>query len=369
MYFRSLQVYRAFAALGVVFYHLQCFLESIGGAANTPFRVFGLPFSRGCWFFFVLSGFLMAQQVDAGSGSGWFLGRRLVRIYPSYWLAVAGVILLRVLAFGAVSMAGLLGGMTLLPMQGLPSIERYPLGIEWTLIFEVFFYAVCAVFANRWLRSYFGIFLVAWMVAVVARWAPAAMLPSASHLPLSPYNLLFATGGLTYYLWRAYAARPRVLVTAGISAGVVGFSAAWPLYDLPLVGFAGVGFAGLILVGMAWDQRRGYAAGRTGFLERLGDRSYGLYLVHAPIIITVLIEARYVLGWKTTTPVGLLALTLALAIGWCYGSLDLIIYRHCKRFVSGVRLRRASSGPAQAAEGLRGTHIRGTTSRRTTVPD
>jgi hypothetical protein len=50
---------------------------------DTYFRFFGVQFSMGVWFFFVLSGFLMSYLIDTGSDR--FLIRRLVRIYPTYW--------------------------------------------------------------------------------------------------------------------------------------------------------------------------------------------------------------------------------------------------------------------------------------------
>lgn len=353
MHFRSLQIFRGLAALAVVLYHAQCYLVLFGGERGTAFRAFGVPFSLGAWFFFVLSGFLMARQVDAGSGR--FLARRLARIYPSYWLAAAGVVVLKVVVFGGISAPGLARGLTLLPTGGLAPTDRYMLGIEWTLIYEVFFYAVCSAFANRWLRRWFGPFLAAWGAAIVVAGAPAEMLPTAGRIPLSPFNLLFAMGGLAYHAWRALAGRPGVVPAIGVVAAAVGAGcSAWAATPgLPLVAAAGAGFCGVILLGVAGDRARGAPAGRPGFLERLGDRSYGIYLVHVPVMTIILIEAHLVLGWRTTTALGCAATAAAIAAGWCFGSLDLAIRRRGMRLIAGAGRAdgpgpRSCEGPGRA---------------------
>jgi exopolysaccharide production protein ExoZ len=86
----------------------------------------------------------MAWLVDSDSDR--FLSRRLVRIYPTYWLAVALTLIGKVALFGTVAIPGLVGAvgaLSLLPFAGKVS---YVLSVEWTLVYEVFFYAVCAPF-------------------------------------------------------------------------------------------------------------------------------------------------------------------------------------------------------------------------------
>ena len=89
----------------------------------------------------------------------------------------------------------------------------YPLGVEWTLIYEVFFYLVCAIFANNLLRNVFPYFLAIWLGTLLvahlafdteSRWFTGGqlLLPAANHLPLSMVNELFIAGGLSYYVYR-----------------------------------------------------------------------------------------------------------------------------------------------------------------------
>ena len=156
MYFRSLQIMRGWAAIAVVLFHVNCYLKIIGGKSDTIFRLFDENFSYGAWFFFVLSGYMMAYLIDTSYPR--FLFRRLARIYPTFWLAVVITLVAKVLIFGSVNQPRLLSGLSLLP-AGAKHPGRYPLGIEWTLIYEIFFYAVCSVFATRRLRRYFPHFL------------------------------------------------------------------------------------------------------------------------------------------------------------------------------------------------------------------
>src|SRR5277367_3418036 len=125
MYFNSLQVLRGIAALAVVLYHLGVFEASIGGNPAGPFHYFDVHYSHGAWFFFTLSGFLMAYLVDSGYRR--FLPRRLLRIYPTFLLAAVGTIVAKAVIFqtwpdGFPTLQALL----LLPFGSGP---QYPLGV------------------------------------------------------------------------------------------------------------------------------------------------------------------------------------------------------------------------------------------------
>jgi peptidoglycan/LPS O-acetylase OafA/YrhL len=99
--------------------------------------------------FFVISGFIMLTTswksfAAPGAGANFFF-RRLVRIYPPYWFALAPI------AIGSLATAGhlmrshvgmqmnLVADLLLLPQRGLPT-----LGVSWTLSYEMLFYIVFA---------------------------------------------------------------------------------------------------------------------------------------------------------------------------------------------------------------------------------
>lgn len=86
----SLQAARAIAALCVVLYHASVYLEKIRGVADMHAIAGGGRLGTyGVITFFVISGYLMADLVKRYESTA-FLVHRLVRIYPIYWLCVAG---------------------------------------------------------------------------------------------------------------------------------------------------------------------------------------------------------------------------------------------------------------------------------------
>jgi peptidoglycan/LPS O-acetylase OafA/YrhL len=137
----GIQVLRAIAVFLVAWLH--------GGQQLGAWRIAELPhFSAfGIDIFFVISGFIMSSVLlrtrqAPGLHATWgFLKRRLIRIFPIYWL------------FALLGCARLLHGHGFFLQNYFPSFlllpglyPRYPLvyGFSWTMIFEMFFYYVLA---------------------------------------------------------------------------------------------------------------------------------------------------------------------------------------------------------------------------------
>jgi len=329
MYFRSLQVLRGLAAVAVVLYHVGEFTASICRAPDTPFRHFDVRFSMGAWFFFALSGFLMAYMLDTSCDR--FLSRRLIRIYPTLWLAAAITLLGKVAIFGSVENRGLVGAMTLLPRGGKVT---YPLGVEWTLVYEVFFYLVCSVFTLSALRRRFAPFLAIWGAAIVVahlRYAtPTPLLPNAKQIGLSLFNLLFILGGLGYHAYRRL--EPTTAVRLGLAGAVVAGLAAVRLgggRELTLFLALGVTFGSAIVLGALGDRKAGTRPGGS-FFEKLGDASYGLYLIHVPVASTTMAYLSHHRRIDRPTLVALVATAAALVAGWYMGKVDLRLHKALK---------------------------------------
>ena len=122
---RSIQVLRAIAACAVVVLHAY-------PDAHTPIGNAGYG-AAGVDLFFVISGFIMAN-VSQGRTSGEFLGDRLWRIYPLWWIAVLPWLFM-------VPRGGtfILSSLTLWPVY--PGGYYVPvLKVGWTLSFELLFY-------------------------------------------------------------------------------------------------------------------------------------------------------------------------------------------------------------------------------------
>lgn len=343
MYFRSLQVFRGIAAVAVVLYHVNCYLELMLKAPRTPFRAFDTKFSMGAWFFFSLSGFLMAYIIDTSRDR--FLQRRLIRIYPTFWAAVGITLLAKIALFDRVACPRLIRAASLLPFGGNVT---YPLSIEWTLIYEVFFYFVCAIFATALYHRWFPAFLACWAGAIVtaqhAFGLPSPMLPGPGLIFLSIFNLLFIMGGLGYHVYKRLEPTPRArrLLLLTVCGGVL-------IYNLNggsvSIGFFGLGlsFTATIVWGALGDRRDKSAPGGS-FFEKLGDASYGLYLIHVPIITCFFFTANQFMGIHNPTILGVVGLVLALVGGWWFGKFDIALQKTLKR-----RLSRPRSGERQGA--------------------
>jgi exopolysaccharide production protein ExoZ len=137
----GLQILRAVAVLLVAWLH--------GGQMLGDWRVTELPHfgAFGIDIFFVISGFIMSsvllrtKQAPGVHATWGFLKRRLIRIFPIYWV------------FALLESVRLLHGHGFFLQNYFPSFLLLPglypryalvLGFSWTMIFEMFFYYVLA---------------------------------------------------------------------------------------------------------------------------------------------------------------------------------------------------------------------------------
>jgi exopolysaccharide production protein ExoZ len=280
----NLQLLRALAALGVVFYHTAF---TFNGGVHTEFQ--------GVAVFFVISGFIMTHITRDDSGH--FFTQRLIRIVPLYWLCTLPFLAMWFKGTGRAwadaSIAHIVESLFFIPYRDVNGDTLPLLGVGWTLNLEMFFYAVFAL-----------------SLAVSRRWAPALtcaaliaakIIPSrldCSALPCEfyahDYTSFLMAGILSFYAWKALA--PHMLgrgsIVALLTAVMVAvflalnvhppFAAAalrWSPFPLgylmpPLLVIS------LLLLHSAqlrWKWRLALL---------LGDASYALYLTH-----TIVIEA------------------------------------------------------------------------------
>lgn len=372
--FHSLDLARALAALWVFAYHTQPYFEPFGTLAHRVVRCGYL----GLHLFFVISGFCMmasARRTAPGlEGAGPFLGRRLRRVYPPLWLAIAAAAILPLvdhaghmfkarawsapdLPFFAWSPADWLGVATLTRVFAAvgPNLDRAFSALNpvyWTLAIEVQFYLVMAL----------ALACGRWRVAVL--WSVTAAGTLAMARPeWFPFGLFlrhwpgFALGlGLYLALERGWSLR-RVLgrwAGPGALVLVLGGLGAYLRLAEPLAGRGTPFFWVLCALGLwtlhGWDGaiealRRSprwwlAAPARVGF--SLGVISYSIYLLHVPLSNT----CRQVLFGVLGRPGVFFALAmLALTCAMCYP-----FYRWCERpFAAAPKGRKRQDGPAPEA--------------------
>ena len=281
---QSVQILRGVAALLVVVFHLVAF--EVEGEALFGSVVLLDRGSAGVDMFFVISGFVMVWVTRNRSGSvGGFLYSRASRIYPLWWV-YAGIMAVW-LGASAGEPGSLLRSFALLPQAGAPVLE-----VGWTLIHEMYFYAVFAGLLCL-PRERLAEGLLAWALAVALCALVLSAPPLAGsvvELATSPLTLEFLMGaGLALMLERG---RVVTACTAWVELGAglvllvlaMGFApeawfVAYP--NMAKVVMFGVPCA-LVVDGCVGVERAGgWASGVwSRFGTRLGDASYSLYLSH-----------------------------------------------------------------------------------------
>lgn len=325
MRFHNLQLLRVAAALGVVAYHLGVHAAGIFRTADPliewlrtgPWAMFPVP------VFFALSGFVLTHALQTAP-RGRFLVARFLRLYPGYWLAMA--LGLAVVWHGvwppdqAARAKFSATAFTLTPAG--PAKGYYVLGgVEWSLIYEVMLSVMLTALSLLGVRRGLPVGVSVWIAVLAAKvwlWPGYATdpFPHWRTVLLSAYSLPFLLGVLAYYL-RDTGRRWRW----GVLAALVGFL----VWVVPLAAadrelqWCGWGVAG---AGAVWFAVQVKQVSAWNPLARLGDYTYGLYLIHVPVILAVFYRA-VLHEWALTPPqVVLAAAVLAVVVGLLFGKLE-----------------------------------------------
>ncbi len=300
MTMRSIQALRGIAALLVVSTHVETALRENGKTGIPWVSQFpGLSGFGGVGvdIFFIISGFIMVYvgvRYFRGEGTVQdFLLRRILRIYPIYWLVTLVYIasasaktLLSLLNGQSLAQAldfdlqlhRLLGALTLFPTYNELGYIQPIVGVGWTLSYEVFFYFVFALALGlgfRWAP------LVVVAVFSLLIFAPLPFGDSTFTTFLrNPILLEFPAGMLIGYAVVLGLRPPRWLLLGSIILGLLGFLASiifafdYSYHYLHL----GIPSALLVFGLVFWEISFGLNVNR--FFTWLGDASYSIYLIH-----------------------------------------------------------------------------------------
>jgi len=308
----NLDALRGLAVFGVVCNHL-----SAHAGIRVPF--FGeLGGLLGVQLFFLISGYLIVQSASRYTLAAYAV-RRLLRIFPAYWMAVLGVSLL----YGRLDGEALASGRgdflwnLMAQSHWVPSaLLRYDvLTVSWTLTVELAWYAVAPLLVWLEPRRQSAAFWIGTMAAALAAssawvWTAHAggldplYAEAIARAGVSPVNgfmrfafivnafpaqlVFFVMGCLLWRFEAALAGLPAWLLCA-VAAVFAGWPTQWnALVSLNPSSLSGVGLAGLFLLALRLPRLR------FGFPHWLGRVSYPVYLLHVPVILAVFQH------WKTT---------------------------------------------------------------------
>jgi len=248
--------------------------------------------------FFVISGFVITsvgmrahsarRRLAAGLE---FVLRRIFRMFPLYWAALASMVALAA-AFGDTRAE--LAVAWQLPVLALATDQIPFLAPAWTLAFEVWFYAGTGLIICLLPGRYFLVGLGAWATAqslfLIAPWL-VENVPDFYALR-QPQLLNFFLGcAIAAVLSRRPAKHgklPRIALVAGpilFALGYVRCFALLPTGSLDhwqRLAFYGIPAALVLYALLLLEQTRSIHV--PGWLYRLGDWSYSIYLWHYPVM-------------------------------------------------------------------------------------
>jgi exopolysaccharide production protein ExoZ len=292
---RNIQALRGIAILLVVAAHLTKIQEKYFSGFHVLPEFLSIGIS-GVDLFFVISGFVMVyvtrNQRHDSLGSLEFLAHRITRIYPLYWFYSLIVLMVFVVKPAWVNaaqghQADILRSLLLVP---LPQGQFPLLGVGWSLIHEMYFYAAFALLLLLpRIRIEFAMGLWVFLVVVVQVW----LLPSeiaTIQLIAHPLTLEFISGCLIAQVYLSgNGGLPRTALACGllfwlvaytVYSGAFGYGMAAVEWRRPLV--FGIP-AALVCYGLALLERdSSYVL--PGWVVDVGNSSYSIYLSHLLVI-------------------------------------------------------------------------------------
>jgi exopolysaccharide production protein ExoZ len=318
---RSIQYLRAVAAVAVVVSHAaNSLLGHVGHRINLDYGAYGVD------VFFVVSGFVMFYTtLDTGIRPVEFLAKRVIRIFPLYFLLSTVMLALVALSPGSFNqesadLGAYIASIAFIPHWNprLPNFEPI-IGQGWTLNYEMFFYVLFAgtLFLRHRLAGLAVIPIIGSLViagSVFTRTTP--MFTTYT----SPLMLEFCFG-VVVAATLTMTSRSKDLGGLLLIAGLVGLTCALylllpglhdserlrPLYiGVPCAAAVGI----LVLV-----ETSGRLPTLAG-LSLIGDASYSLYLSHGFVLG---LNKRFWHGWihdnSVVGHIAFVALSLALGLG------------------------------------------------------
>ena len=340
----SIQFLSALAAMLVVVYHAQ--LDFSLNISKPSFVGESYLFAFGAvgvHIFFVISGFIMvfASKFEPKFDAKAFFRRRILRIYPIYWICAALYLSFHALMsityeltvreyFGAIFL--------------LPDYSSKIIGPGWTLAFELFFYFCFGVSMlaglNRGLLLltvvFFGLVAVGLILPFENQlWNFLTNTLLMEFLAGSAVGWLFIRGYLPKSLGFTFLMGALILFSFGIGYGYDGLPSAL-MWGVPSV---------LLVAGCVSIEASRVIPDWVSKIGHFGDSSYALYLIHI-LLITITVQLFSRLSIPLAPPPAVLAVFVAIIALICS---ELLHHRIEKPLLSWLYVRRQKGTPVSGA--------------------
>ncbi|MBW4469066.1 MAG: glycosyltransferase [Stenomitos rutilans HA7619-LM2] len=289
----GIQICRGIAALLVLLFHMtQLSQEKLGQSFLGNLFAFG---SAGVDFFFVLSGFIIffVHQADVGRRDRVqpFLLKRLIRIYPLYWLITVAILpiyfLLPKFGYGYErNLTVIVRSLLLIPQQHFPILI-----VGWSLSHEMLFYLLFALAI---------VFPVQHSIRLLSGWLFGTLILFLSNLLslgnleqygfiqflFNAHNLEFASGCLvaSLVLQKRFREQKPFFLLFGTSLFLLfGIAQAERSVNFSPILAYGIPSTLIVLGVASLDLQRSHQPSNNRllrFFTSLGDASYSIYLTH-----------------------------------------------------------------------------------------
>jgi len=299
--FLALDALRGALALFVVLFHLPV----ASHLRDLPLVMHGYLVVD---YFFVLSGFVIAhsygQRIGTGTQARDFLIKRVARVWPLHVLMLGVFVLLEVVRAlthldsvppftGDRALGGILTNLLMIQALGTEDSQTWN-GPAWAVSAEMLCYVVFTgliLWARRWSLILAGL-IAAFGLAILILYAPpepwAAWMNTTWRTGWARALYGFFLGMVVYRIWTLRPPAGRGWQEATLILAALAFI--WVAVG-PWTVLASLAFAPLVWV-LAGDRGPVSKALTWGPLVKLGDVSYGIYLIHMFIITLMVIAAR-----------------------------------------------------------------------------
>lgn len=304
--------------------------------------------------FFVLSGFSIAHSLSGNKSVLQFYKRRLIRIYPSYVIALlwAGLVFLITRYWHPEWYDGSINGFSFIRTYEMNSYFDSEVVLKnlfympgegfitpfWSLTYEVIFYLL-APFLLRSVTIYVMVSTVLFLVYLIApQQIQSIGLPFYIHEFLFVYNIYFATGVWLYTHYEKVAGwltglskRLWLWILTGLVIAMYGVNFYFKtetVYSFLISAALGIT---LILYFLKYEIR-------IPWLMKIGKFSYSLYITHFATIFLYLgiywLLAKPVLPYILNYFIWIPAVGLTLLVGWIH---YLLVERRTKNILQSLR--------------------------------
>ncbi|WP_434631076.1 acyltransferase [Pseudomonas sp. Z1-29] len=309
---QNIQSLRWLAAALVFMQHSIFFAGQTTGDSMMSFRGYNFG-GIGVYVFFIISGFVIAMQTEKKPLQ--FLLHRAFRIYPAYFSAVAlSFVILYLFSTQTPSLNTDSLSMLLIPTGTLNSSFQIP---YWTLIYEIFFYSLIlllmVILKGR--QSLIDGSILIWLAVVIFTTQMGLKLdihaPSLKDIIFSPMNIYFMCG---YFLSRVLLSNDNKIAFSGLL--IIAASGSFFLSVRYQATVCALGVCAIVFFAKSKPFKKA--------INKLGDYSYGIYLIHLPMIYCIFLAMKGA-GANFSISLSMMVL-IALPISIGFGKLEHMIY-------------------------------------------